>query len=420
MRISVVGGLALVLVGAGCSGGPTGPNVGPTSTAAPQPTASPTPAATTVPVASAPAPTPDPRQAAFGLHSPLPLAGEFAVTANMDDRTLSVVPIGAAAVATTVQLDIAPRAVGAAPNSDTVLAADGSPTGRGLVVASLDASSESGSIDLGSQPEGVASPSPSVASGPLVVISETGNTLRSVDPSTHELSAPVELGQGPHTVSISGGNSMLTPQVFVANSGDGTVTILDGKAASVQSTLRVGGKPVGVARTIDGRLWVANGEDGSVSMFDATSGDRLQTVAVGPKLTALASTPDGRYLVLASGDPDAALYVVDLVSSLIGSDPSATSKPIGGEQSAAVRRLAVPSGVLALATGAEITRAYATTGDGHLLYWDLESNAIDQTIEVGQNPVGLTLGLVEPSGGTSVAPGAGTTAGGAGAGGAAA
>ena len=35
-------------------------------------------------------------------------AGEYAVTGNVDDRTLSVVPIGAAAVATTVQLDMAP------------------------------------------------------------------------------------------------------------------------------------------------------------------------------------------------------------------------------------------------------------------------------------------------------------------------
>jgi len=75
---------------------------------------------------SAPAPTPNPQQQAFGLHSPLPLAGEFAVTGNLDDRTLSVVPIGAAAVATTVQLDLAPRVIGAAPNSDTVFAADGS------------------------------------------------------------------------------------------------------------------------------------------------------------------------------------------------------------------------------------------------------------------------------------------------------
>ena len=67
--------------------------------------------------------------------------------------------------------------------------------------------------------------------------------------------------------------------------------------------------------------------------------------------------------------------------------------------------------MLALATGAEITRAYATTGDGNLIYWDLDSNTITQTIPVGHNPVGLTLGIVEPSGG-STPPGPGTTTGG--------
>ena len=58
------------------------------------------------------------------------------MTGNVDDRTLSVVPIGAAAVATTVQLDMAPVAIGAAPNSDMVIAADGSDTAHTVAVAS--------------------------------------------------------------------------------------------------------------------------------------------------------------------------------------------------------------------------------------------------------------------------------------------
>src|SRR5205807_1261303 len=157
-----------------CSGNP-GNQVaaGPTVAATPPPQPSPTPEATSVPIPSAPAPTPNPQQQAFGLHSPLPLAGEYAVTANLDDRTLSVVPIGAAAVATTVQLDLAPRAIGAAPNSDTVLAADGSATSHELAVASLNSSSESGTIDVGTAPEQVAAPPPSSAGGQLLVISET-------------------------------------------------------------------------------------------------------------------------------------------------------------------------------------------------------------------------------------------------------
>src|SRR5438034_28700 len=153
--------LLSIAVGAACSGGAAiGPDVGPTSAATRQPRATPTAEATSVPVPApaAPAATPDPRQQAFGLHAPLPLAGEFAITANLDDHTLSVVPIGAAAVATTVQLDVAPRAVGAFPNSDAALAADGSPASHTAAVVSLNASSESGTIGLRGRPDELAAP----------------------------------------------------------------------------------------------------------------------------------------------------------------------------------------------------------------------------------------------------------------------
>src|SRR5438045_2375692 len=157
-RVATLLGLVLAF-GAACSGASSGSGaVGPTPSGTPPPLPSPTPEPTNVPVASAPAPTPDPRQQAFGLHAPLPLAGEYAVTANLDDHTLSVVPIGAAAVAATVPLDLAPRAVGAAPNSDTVIAADGSPSAHAVAIASLNASTESGTMDVGSPPDVIAAP----------------------------------------------------------------------------------------------------------------------------------------------------------------------------------------------------------------------------------------------------------------------
>ena len=178
-------GLLLALAAA-CSSAPPGPTVAPTTASTPPAVPSPTPEATSVPVPAAPAPTPDPRQQAFGLHSPLPLSGEFAVTANMDDHTLSVIPIGAASVATTVQLDLAPRSVGVAPNSDTVLAADGSPAAHSAAIASLNSCAASGMLDLGVQPEAVAAPSPSSARGPLVIVSQTDNTIRPVDPAARD------------------------------------------------------------------------------------------------------------------------------------------------------------------------------------------------------------------------------------------
>ena len=197
------------------------------------------------------------------MHAALPLAGEFAVTANMDDHSLTVVQIGAAAVATTVQLDLAPRAVGAAPNSDTVFASEGSPSSHQLAVASLNASSESGTIDVGTVPDEIAAPPPTGSSGPLLVVSDADNTIRSIDPNTRALGAPLRVGEGPHAVSFSAGNAMLTPQVYVTNAGDCTVSVLDQKLTAVQTTLNVCGRPVGVARTVDGRLWVADASAGA-------------------------------------------------------------------------------------------------------------------------------------------------------------
>ncbi|HEV7666224.1 MAG TPA: hypothetical protein VGQ62_22005, partial [Chloroflexota bacterium] len=417
----VCAALSLAL-GAACNGG----GAAPTPQAA-RPTVQSTPASTAVgqsqaePTAVAPVATAAPQAAAAataatqaqpgGLHTMLPLAGEYAVTANQDDRTLSVVPIGAASVAVTVQLDVAPHSIGAAPNSDLVLATDSAPTTHAVALATLNSSTETGTIDVGSRPEQVTSPPASGPSGPLLVVSDTDNTIRSVDPLTHAVGTPLQLGVGPHAISVARGGAMLSPQALVANAGDGTVSVVDPQATAVQSTLPVGGRPVGVTRTVDGRLWVADGDAGQVTMFDVGSGRTLQTIKVGPGLTGLAATPDGHYLVLSSSTPDAALYAVDLLASATGNEGQA------------VKKLAVPSGVLAMVTGAEITRAYATTGDGHLLYWDLAGNAVVQSIAVGRNPVGLALGIAQtggaasatiPGGGTAASPGDPTAGGAAG------
>src|SRR6266566_1078338 len=137
-RVAILSGLILTL-GAACSGATNRPGTGPTAaaqpTVQPSPTTEPIAEPTSVPVvAPTPVTTPSAVQQPGGLRALLPLAGEYAVTANLNDHTLSVVPIGAASVAGTVQLDLAPSTIGAVPNSDTVLAADGSSSGHALAI----------------------------------------------------------------------------------------------------------------------------------------------------------------------------------------------------------------------------------------------------------------------------------------------
>src|SRR5207249_2806899 len=132
------------------------------------------------------------------------------------------------------------------------------------------------SIDVTSGSDQISGPPPSAIGGPLLVIS-SDDTIRSLDPTTQALGAPLQLGGGPHTVSVATHGALGGPEIYVANAGAGTVTVLDQKATTVEATLNVGGRPVGVVRTIDGRLWVADGDTGTLLMLDAASGQTLQT-----------------------------------------------------------------------------------------------------------------------------------------------
>src|SRR5262249_39044712 len=119
-----------------------------------------------------------------------------------------------------------------------------------------------------------------------------------------------------------------------------------------------------------------------------------------PGLTHLSATRDGHYLVLASRS---ALISVDLLGGTLGHSSSDV-----------VRTLDVASGVLAVLTGAEPGRAYATTGDGSLGSWNLGPKPLPHTIAVARRPAGLAIGMVVPTGSStaSVAPDSGQGAGG--------
>src|SRR5438067_2941115 len=120
------------------------------------------------PVSNTPSQTPANQGA---LRSPLPLFGEYAVTANRDDRSLSVIRIGLASVVATVPLEIAPRSVAAQPRSDRAFVAGASAGDRAIAIASLDATSEVASLDLGGDAVQMSAP-PADSSGPLIVVSE--------------------------------------------------------------------------------------------------------------------------------------------------------------------------------------------------------------------------------------------------------
>jgi YVTN family beta-propeller protein len=106
------------------------------------------------------------------------------------------------------------------------------------------------------------------------------------------------VGNRPSGIAVS----PQTKRAYVANSGAGTVTVIDLITGTPTGPpITVGGEPAGVAVGPSGKpLYVADAFNGSISVVDVTNGDLIKTLPdIGILLRGLAISPDGKRLYAA-------------------------------------------------------------------------------------------------------------------------
>ncbi len=112
----------------------------------------------------------------------------------------------------------------------------------------------------------------------LVVRHPAAHTVAAPPPAQTAAPGTVPVGGFPVAVAVSPDGSC----VYVVNSADGSVSVLDTDTGTVTATVAVGREPFGIALTVDGRLaYVANSGDDSVSVIDLSRRVVLATVGVG-------------------------------------------------------------------------------------------------------------------------------------------
>ena len=88
-----------------------------------------------------------------------------------------------------------------------------------------------------------------------------------INPATHAVIQQIPVGSAP-----ARGHHRRDGDVWVANSGDGTVSRINAAAGRVVDTIRVGNIPVAIASGPSG-VWVANQGDDTVDQIDPGTGD---------------------------------------------------------------------------------------------------------------------------------------------------
>jgi YVTN family beta-propeller protein len=202
---------------------------------------------------------------------------------------------------------------------------------------------------------------------------EGSNAVGRYDPATNRVDWTFTTSQErTHMLVVSrDGNT-----IFTANVSSNTVTCLKhNPAKDVWGTTQIpaGKGPEGIDMSPDGKeVWAANSGDGTVSVIDAQSKKVTQTIDVHTKRSnRLKFTPDGKQVLISDlGNGD--LLVVDV----------ATLKE--------VKRIHLGSSAEGIQIQPEGTRAFvAVSGDNQVAVVDLKTLEVVSRFEVGKDPDGM-------------------------------
>src|SRR5205085_2294299 len=143
------------------------------------------------------------------------------------------------------------------------------------------------------------------------------DTVSVISPDDGRVVATVPVGRTPGAVAVSPDGG----RVYVANQGDGTISVLDATQARVVSTVSLGTgssgirSPSGLAVSPDGAHVYVAGAGGTLSTIDTAAG-QVSRVPLGEYAKTAAVSPDGRRVYVTNFD-STQLAIVDPASATV-------------------------------------------------------------------------------------------------------
>jgi YVTN family beta-propeller protein len=201
---------------------------------------------------------------------------------------------------------------------------------------------------------------------------EVNKAIGSIDPSDAKVDWVLGTGQNStHMVVVNKDVS----RIFTSNIGSDCITIMEANGSGNwnETPVTVGKAPEGFDVSPDGKeVWAANSGDGSVSIIDVASKKVVGNIVIGTKRSnRLKFTPDGKLV---------------FVSDLAGSDLVILDAAARKE----VKRLKLGHGAAGILMQPDGARAFvAASPDNQVFVIDLKSLEVAGQIPTGKSPDGL-------------------------------
>ncbi|QSO54259.1 putative Ig domain-containing protein [Alicyclobacillus curvatus] len=235
----------------------------------------------------------------------------------------------------------------------------------GQPIQAWAATTVTSTIPVGTQPYGVAY---DATNGDVYVANEGSGTVSVINGSTNTVKSTITVGSGAADVAYDAANG----DVYVANSTSGTVSVINGSTNTVTSTIPVGTQPYGVAYDAgNGDVYITNSNSNTVSVIDGSTNTVKSTIPVGTR-------PYGVAYDTANGD----VYVVNSTSG--------TVSVIDGSTNTVTSTITVGSGATDVAYDAGNGDVYvANSNSGTVSVISGSTNTVTNTITVGSGLFGV-------------------------------
>jgi YVTN family beta-propeller protein len=133
---------------------------------------------------------------------------------------------------------------------------------------------------------------------------------------TLEPAARLKVGKGDHVIATSSDSRF----VFVTNSEDNSVSVIDTRTLEKTIDIQVGQRPVAAAYSdLAKALYVSLAGAGSVAVIDAKSLKVIKTIGADPGVGAIACAPGGRYVFVLNPERDLVQVIDCSVNDIIQS-----------------------------------------------------------------------------------------------------
>ena len=291
---------------------------------------------------------------------------------DKEDNMLSIIDPATGKTVARIPTGEGPHEIAASDDGKLAFVANYGARTPGNTISLIDvvAQKELRRVDLGAlrRPHGIA-----FADSRVWFTAEQNRLIARYDPASHQMDWILGIGQnGTHMLVFSKDRS----QIVTSNIASDSLTLLERGSDSVGWTaanISVGKGPEGGDISPDGReYWAANSGDGSISIVDIAAKKVVQTLNVQTgRSNRLKFSPDGK-LVLVSDLGNNALLVLDAASRK------------------EVKRLNLgrqPEGILIVPDG---SRAYvAVAGENAVAVLDLKTLDVTSRIPTGKGPDGM-------------------------------